>query len=58
MEIEPAGFAPPLHFGGFAASVLVETSFLLDLITHYSSLTLQMFLLKLNQIKNNANGVC
>lgn len=48
MEIEPAGFAPPLHFGGFAASVLVETSFLLDLITHYSSLTLQLFLLKLN----------
>lgn len=48
MEIEPAGFAPPLHFGSFAAFVLVETGFLLDLITHYSSLISQLFLLKLN----------
>lgn len=48
METESAGFAPPLHFGSYAAFELVETSFMLDFITCYSSLISQLFLIDLN----------
>lgn len=53
METESAGFAPPLHFGGYAAFGFVEITFVLDLFTRYSS---QLFYIDLNQIKQKANG--
>lgn len=54
METESAGFAPPLHFGSYAAFGLVESTFMLDLITRYSSLISQLFLVDLDQIKQKA----
>lgn len=58
METESAGFAPSLHFGSYAAFGVVETSFMLDLITRYSSLISQLFLVDLDQIKQKAKGDC